>query len=218
MSRVNRALDQALQANDFLLYGMQNELLNLKQLARFLQASMSESLGRNMSVEAVHMALSRWKSQQALSSRPFPKKNIFQRLFVHNELCVVSYPKSAEIHQQIGRLFSRVNDEEGYFSMTQGTSEITSIFDKSYLRDLKELVGTRPRRIHNDACGVGLRFKKEFLDTPGLIYKTLEQVYLKQISLIEISSTHSELNLYVRPEDARKAMDVLYYKFVERKA
>ena len=216
MSRVNKSLDQALQANDFLLYGMQNELLNLKQVARFLQASISESLGRAMSVEAVHMALSRWKSQQASGSTSFPKTNIFQRLFVHNDLCVVSFPKTAEVHEQIGHLLGRINDEEGYFSMTQGTSEITSIFDKSYLRDLKELVSTRPRRIHNDACGVGLRFKKEFLDTPGLIYKTLEQIYLKQISMIELSSTHSELNLYVRPEDARKAMDVLYYKFVEK--
>jgi len=188
MSRVHSALEQTILSNDFLSYGLQHGLLNLKQVARFIQASMCEALGREMSVGAIHMGLSRWQKKELATKNSFPK-NIFRRLFIQSDLCVVTYA---------------------------GPSEITSIFDTQYLGDLRELVTMKPSRIQHDACGVGLKFKPEFLDTPGLIYKTLEQIYLKQISLIEITSTHTELNLYLRSEQARKAMDVLYYRFVEK--
>ncbi len=215
MSRISTALEKIFESNEYLQFGMHNKLFNMKQLAHYIRPGLSESVGKDMSIEATQMALSRFRNKGVQDKSGHLDRKIFNRLFIQNDLCVLTFPKTTEIHRQIGGLFSKIQADEGYITVSEGTSEITTIFDARYLKDLQAVVQSRPRRINHKVCGVGLKFKMELLDEPGLIYRTLEQLYLKRISLIEITSTNSELNLYVKEKDARKAMDTLYYRFMD---
>lgn len=215
MIKISDSVIELVDGNAFLRFGLYHRLLNLAQVARFIRPIIESQTRKPVRISAISMALSRLQNE--LSEEPEPVvRFLLDRINLHAGLCILSFPKVDAIHKSLQTVYSRLNRDGSYITLTEGTAEITIIFDRRHLSFVLELVTLEPAGRHDHISGLGVRFDKRYEETPGLIYEILQQLAIQRINLIEIASTRTELNIYLDESDVRRAFDSLYAKFVER--
>jgi len=79
----------------------------------------------------------------------------------------------------------------------------------------EELLTTIPKFKSPNISGVSIKFNEKYSEIPGLLYYIIQQITLQNINIIEISSTFTELIIYVEKKDTRLAFDTIYNRFMK---
>ena len=217
MIKISDAVSVLVDGSAFLRFGLYHRLLNLAQVARFVRPMIEGRTQKPVQISAISMALSRFQNE--MNDEPTIVRDFrLQRINLHAGLCVLTFPKAESTQSDLNSVYSRLNKEGAYITMTEGTIEVTMIFDQRYLPIVLKVMRTPPVGRHDHVSGLGVRFDPRYEDTPGLIYELLQQLAIQRINVVELASTRTELNIYLREVDVRLAFDSLYAQFVERKA
>ena len=217
MIRISEALQTILNRNNFLLFGIEQKIINLAQLARFLKPLIEARTKKEVSIQAIHMSLSRFQKMNSrkgnLSAEDFEIDNIN----IQGNLCVYSYERSKNTHQEINELFTNIQEKGGYITISEGINEITVIFDKIFQDDFRGKVQSETKFRHLNATSIGVKFNEKYLEIPGLLYLILQQIALQNINIIEVASTATEIIIYLQQKDAQLAFDTIYNSFLSAK-
>ena len=214
MIKISDSVNELVLGDAFLRFGLYHRLLNLAQVARFVRPMIEARANKPVRTSAISMALSRLQNE--LSEEPAPMvRFLLDRINLHAGLCILSFPKVDAIHASLQAVYSRLNRDGAYLTLTEGTAEITIIVDRSYMSFVLEIVTVKPAGRHDHISGLGVRFDKRYAETSGLIYEILQQLAIQRINVVEIASTRTELNIYLRETDVRRAFDSLYAQFIE---
>jgi len=214
MIRISDAVEALVTGSPAMHFGLHHRLLNLSQVARFIHPLVEARTRKTVNVSAILMSLSRL--QKKLKEPPGEGETAFyiDRIHLHAGLCSLTVAKTPASHRAINQLFNRVQEEGGYFTVTEGNTEITAILDNGHWALVGEVLATKPRQVHRDIAGLGIQFKAQYTEEPGLLYQLLQQLALQQISVVEIASTMTEFNIYLHDGDVMLAFESLYKKFV----
>ena len=219
MRKIPETLREIITSNPTLEFGFAHNLFNLTQLARFLQPLVQARASREVSVSALSMALSRLGTGLPKGARPAIARFKFKNLAITGDLVVLTLPKEADTHKSINQLYSKLAKREGHFTVTEGLSQVTIIIEEKDL-DLAQVLldspsrGGRPQSKPAKAASISVSFDPKYLSTPGFLYVILQQLALQGINILELSSTATELILYVKPSDVTLAFDTLYERFM----
>ncbi len=216
MIRLHDTLRALVAENPLIQFGFRHGLLNLTKTAQYLKPLVEMRTKKGISVSALTMALSRLQ-REAAGGRLKRSTYHFDRINMHTSLCAYTFTISPETHKGVHRLYDAVQKANGYITISQGTSQITVIVQSQFQDRVHKLIGTRPRFTHTNVASVGIAFDETYVEVPGLIYIVLQQMMLLNINIIEVSSTYTELVLYVAEKDLKTAFEALEALFVQGK-
>ena len=111
------------------------------------------------------------------------------------------------------KLGSSVQKKNGYITISEGTNQITIILDSKFRSLSRSAISQRPRYAHDHIAAVGVTFSEEYLKVPGFMAVILQQMMLLNINIIEVSSTFTELVLYIEEKDLKLTFDALHGLF-----
>lgn len=216
MLKISDAVRAIVLNNNFLNFGIHYRLLNLSQVARFIAPHVADRTKKDVSDNAVLMSLSRL--QRSLEeNQAKPPQYFLDRVSIYGNLTSLTITKTQTAHAAINKIFGIVQSKGGFFTMTEGMSEITVILESDYyLLALETLGKDKPHLEHRRIAAVTAKFGTQYLKTPGLLYRILHQVTVQNINLIEVASTATEFSIFLQEENVELAFDSIYNAFVKR--
>jgi hypothetical protein len=215
MIRISDALKANIEGNPFLEFGLHHGLFNLSQLARHLLPHVESRTLKAVQPTALTMALSRLQRDMQAATAAARHYTI-DRVTIHSGLCTATYSRRPEVLGVLNRLYEQVHREGGYCSLSQGQHEVTVTLDRDRMPDLMQRLRARPVFRCDDLAAIGVQFDPRYARIPGMLYMLLQRVALHNVNLIEVTSTFTEIHLFVAEEDTRTVFDLLYASFLSK--
>ncbi len=208
MLRIGDALRDMVQGNPILQFGLQHRLLNLRSTAAYIKPLVEAKTRKQCTESSLTMALSRL---QRAETKTLLSRSVyhFDRVMMHTRLATFTYAKSKETHAGVQKLHAFLQRSGGYMTVAEGTSQITMILDVEQAVHVERLLLQQPLYRNEHIASVSVSFGETYLNIPGLIYIVLQQLMLLNINIIEVSSTYTELSLYIDEADLKTAFDAL---------
>lgn len=217
MTSVQASLRKLIDDNEFLQFGLANDLFNLSKTARFIQRDLEVRLKRNISVSALTMALSRL-SQEQETQRIKVNRIELRNLQVASNLAILTYEHSKTFRPQIVEMARGLQQAGKFISLSQGLNQITLFVTRDDVATVERHISLKPLHVHHTVAVIGARLHSSAIQTPGFFFAIFQQLYMQHINVLEISSTSSELLIYVDENDLPIAFDSLYQRFVKAPA
>lgn len=216
MLKISDAVEAIITENPSLNFCFHQRLLNLSQLARYIQPAVATRARKEASDSAILMALSRLQSKR-LGHAPKAQRPLhLNKLTVHSGLCTLTFVNHPEVHRNLTSLISEIRSTGGFITLSEGIGEVTIILDESNFPLAHRLSSNKPTFINRNIASVSMKFAADLLAGPGVLYQILQQVTLQNINVIEVVSTATEFFIYMTEEDAEVAFESLYRRFGKR--
>jgi aspartokinase len=211
--KISEAIQDIISNSDQLLFGFHHQLLNLSQVARFIQPLVEARTQKRVRVSAILMNLSRRHQQWA--QHPFhPQQQFYiDKINIHTDLCSFTLVKTSQSHRELNRLYAEVQKRDGFMTITEGISEITTIVESENFALATQWMTEPIRLVNQDIASVGVKFHEKFIEVPGLLYMILQTVTLQHINIVELASTATEFIIYIDQKDIYLAFDAILSKF-----
>jgi len=213
MIKISTAVRDIIDGNSFLKLGLQQNLLNLSAVAGFIQPLVEVRTKKSVQKSAILMNLSRLKSYS--DKFVLPKDQFFIRdLSVRSNLYSISYYRRAALIDKVGEIYDESKKFDSYITMNQGVNEVTFLLGEKLFNKIQKIISDEPKYTIHDLSAITVHFDEKFVDTPGLIYYLIQQLTMQGINICEISSTYTELIMYVKSKDVKLAFDTIYSQFL----
>lgn len=176
--------------------------MNFSKYARAIKLEVEKDTMKSVDEKTIVVNLSRLAGE--IEKKDRDKKNIkLLHLYVHSNLEDLSYYKSNLILEQINQVRTEIpNIIETFFVITQGMSEINIIGEQNVVRDFKtKLSNNHPLYYKMDLVGISAKFSLNYLDVPNVLHEIGKKLALKNINIIEVVSTTSEINYILNKKD-----------------
>jgi len=213
MIKIQDALSELISKDSFLQFGISNRLFNLTRLSTFLKPLLEVRVKKSIKQQALLMSLSRTSSRFRKVVRGIEDYKA-ESITIISSLLIVTYPNNPRIHTLLNQLYKEVLDQKGYITITEGNHEITLIIEYKLKELVLKVIEEKPKYYNQEISGVGIRFAEKYSDIPGFLNAVLQQMTLQGINIIEISSTFTELILYIDSRDTKIAFDTVYERFL----
>lgn len=213
MRTASDSLREIIQENALLQTGLRHGIFNLSKLAQFLRPELEVRTKKALSDSAILMQLSRLnRSRQFAAGSEVEIK--LNTITVYSNLIVITFDKGALSEKEFSRLHKRIAGDGGFFTLTEGAHQITFILEERHRAWLLDALSVAPLYEQSEVSALALSFSDRYLKVPGLIYRLCQPLYFQNVNVIEISSTATELILFVDTPSLQLAFDTLFTRFM----
>lgn len=213
MLSIPEAVQETIEKDGFLHFGLANGVLSLSKTARFIKPLIEIRTKKSVSIAAVTMALSRLKTLKKRTNVQLKRVKL-DSINIAKNLAEITYERTAENISALEKVEKEVRKNNGYIVITFGTSELTVIVEEKFLSDIKHGMPMSPKVILKELVAVGAKFDESYIPHVGMVYALIQQLTFQNINVIEFSSTYTELVFYLNKKDMKLAFDTLYEQFM----
>jgi len=213
MRKIADAIETIVEGNPALAFGIHHRLLNLTKLARFLLRSVEAHTRKEVSDSAVLMSLSRLQRKWSKSRPQKTDALVLDKVSIVSGLCSVTLAKTQTTHRELNRVFTAVQEQNGFITITEGLREVTVIVEEENFGRLRKALSSRPKIVHRSVASVGMTFSERYLSVKGVLHQILEQIALQNINVLEVASTATEFYIYVEEKDVEVAFAAIFHRF-----
>ena len=213
MRKISDALKQTIEGNFFLRTGMAYDLFNLSKLAAFLRPEIEGRTKKPVTKSSILMQLSRLKRSEVFSSAKQEEYEV-ESITVYSNLLVLSYNRSDLENNEILKLHKKLSSKNDFFSLSEGARELTFILESKNEEWVKKTITRKTKLRRDNVSALAVSFDESYLKSPGMIYLLCRSLYIQNINIIEISSTATELILFVDMKELQLAFDTLFTRFM----
>jgi len=215
MRKITDELEDIVNSNSLIKFGLHERLLNLSKLAEFLKPIIEARTKKEIkSSSALVMALSRLQRQK-INDLPEIKKFKVFNLSIKSDLATISFSKTNNVLQKMDQIQLLAQKNNQYLTQTQGINEVTLICDQALVDGIKKIINEKEKNFSSDLGALGIHYDDEYFNTPGLLYFLIQQVFFQGINIREIISTYTEIIIYVDQKDIKLLFDTIYTQFSE---
>lgn len=157
------------------------------------------------------MALSRLQRSET-KKKAQPQFEI-KKLAANSSLIVSTFTKTKTLHRQVNDFYAQLQDSGASLTISEGASQVTIIYDSEYLPLRAKLIKDTPFKETKGIGSLSVWFDESYLKTPGFIYMVLQQLYFQNLNVVELTSTATELIIYLEEDAVQLAFDTLYSRF-----
>lgn len=209
MITIAQAVEDIVTQDDVALAALQKGWLNLSAYSRAIRPDLQKILLKDIQEGSIITALSRLAAQ--LHRHETPSADIIQSLAVHSNLHGMTYERTAEVSAKIRDIYHQVNvDNKSYLTVTQGINEVTIIAEPRVAAIFRDhLQGARKIYDKQDLVGITIKFTVGNLEIPNLIFALTRRLAYKDINIIEVVSTATELTYMIEKKDLPVALEQL---------
>ncbi len=208
MITIASAVEDIFSQDDVALAAARNGWLNLSAYARAIRPHLEERLMKEIEEGSVVTALSRLCSTL---SPAVPNSDILQSIAVHANLVGLSYERSDRTSKRIRAIYNTVHaDNKTFLTVTQGINEITVVAEAKVAEAFRRELADVTQVYHKDnLVGITAKFALFHLETPNLIYALTRRLAYRDINLVEVVSTATELTFIVAKSDLHASLEQL---------
>lgn len=212
MITVTQAVSEILQTDELALESLRAGLLNLSAYAERIQERIEKTTFKEVRKGTIVVALSR-VAKTVLKTPPLIPSIRLTNLSVKSSLAALTFEKTPDIERKVSVLHPFTLPTQDMFSVTEGPTEVTLIFNQRLEEQLKKHFRIKPKAIYTDIVGITAQLPPDLAHTPNVYYALLAALAAKRISIIAVVSTFMEISFIVEKKDMEVAMNVLtpYY-------
>lgn len=222
MRKIADELSDIVSGNALLELGLRSSILNLSQTANFIRPMVEARLKREVQTSAITMALSRLARTMG-KKRPGgsggSKSISIDTLTITAGLSVITVTSSSSQRSKFLSFISKLHSRGVFCTLTQGAQQITMIVPATELPQLCQLVSDSSDIVakNEQVAALAISFQNNYAATPGFFFLIFQKLYLQNINIVEINSTHNELLIYLKEDDVELAFRTLYNYFARKK-
>jgi len=201
---------QNIMENDDLVKSLASRgLLNYMAYARDIQKEVEDKAMKPVQLGSITAAVTRYVSD--LKPIDLPSEKDIQQISVQTNLEGVTYERSEEVSQKIQSIYNNIKvNNKTYITITQGINEITIIAEKEIIDIFREKMKNHTTIYDiTDIIGITVKFGIKFMSIPNLFYLLIRKLALKNINIVEIVSTATELTFIINKPNLQIALDQL---------
>ena len=216
MKTIAEEIRHLVMVSPFLEEGLSRGVLNYSAAAREIRPQVEASLLKPVSVSAILMALKRLAATLETGAREEGQPlRVAGDLTVRSHLSEFTFVRSDTMVTNQKCLLDELETRtDAFVTFTQGVFETTIIVSASLKPRVAEIFASETRVSQlDDLSAVVMRFPGEAAGMPGVHYPILRQLAWKQVSIIEIISTFTELTLVMRRDQIERAFSTLLNYF-----
>lgn len=212
MISISSIIEQKIKGSPFIADALSKDLINISQLARLWHTEVEEKTKKQITIEALSMAIRR--AQPPLASLSETKPTISPSLIkprqitVKDSLCERTYANSDTLMRNYKASVDMIEShKQGFITHTTGVFETTIIVDAQHVSTVEFSCRTESLKAKIDnLAAVTLGLSEEVIKTPGSYYQILGKLAWNGINLIEVVSTAHELTLIVEESDTEPTL------------
>lgn len=213
MKKISDAVETVAGGHPALAFGLRRRLLNLTRVARYLRPSVAAQTRKDVSEAAILMSLSRLQRKWARSRPQTTEALVLDKVSIVSGLCSVTLAKTQTTHRELNRVFTSIQEHNGFITITEGLRETTVIVEEENFSLLRKALSSRPKIVNRNLASVGMSFSERYLKVKGVLHQLLEQVALQDINVLEVASTATEFYIYVEEKDVEVAFAAIFHRF-----
>lgn len=209
MITIAQLVEDILIHDDVALAAAKKGWLNLSSYARSVRPIVQEQLLKDVQEGTIITALSRIVAGLEDSKRP--AANVVQSLVIHSNLEGMTYERTEDLSAEIRDIYARTTTADtSYLTVTQGIHEVTVIAEAPTAHVFRDSL-KNARKIYDkvNLVGITAKFKVGYLEVPNLIFSLTQRMAYKDINIIEIVSTATELTFVIDKKDLSSALSQL---------
>ena len=218
MISVTNAVTQVVENSEFARTGLRLGLLNISAYAKYIHDEVELITKKQITNSSIVMALSRY-SKQLQDAQPTTVDLKILNIVTRSKLVEVTFTKTAEVQERLTMLsLLDAIKNAPFFVSTVGLTEVAVIVDAS-LKDtvLAHFGSLRPLIVNEPLASLTLQVGIETIDQPGQSYRVLEQLASRNITVVEYTTSPTELNIILYEKDASRAFQALHKAFLDSK-
>lgn len=209
MRKISEIIHQVVLEQPFLELALRHSFLNLTAFSEYIQSYVRKEAGKNVSVHAIKMALSRMKVPEEVTAGY--KRNSFKKVSSRMGLSILTLsrtPRSLEILTEL--MISARTKITGFFTTIEGIQEIDIIYESEGLELFYDAIPSSLKLLSVDNLGlISIELSDKEISTPGLFYDVTKSLAFHGVNIVQVLSTYHELGIIVAEEDMKKAFTVL---------
>ncbi len=209
MKKISQIVEEIIQQDDVAREAAARGLLNTTAYARSIQSQISEVTLAPVSLGSLAAAVTR--CLQDMTPISLPAENGIQQISVQTHLEAITHERSAEVSNLIRSIYKDIQaTHQTYITLTQGINEITLIAEESIIEIFREQL-TRYPKIYDltSIIGITVKFDLKYENIPNLFYLLIRKLAFKNINIVEIVSTATELTFIIDKKDMQSALGQL---------
>jgi hypothetical protein len=212
MIRISSALQQLIQKNNFLEFGLSEGLLNLTATAEWLKPMLEVRTKKSISKSAILMALSRLVLQKQ-KIKPGLQAFKIDGITIKSDLTELTYANTIPTRQNILSFMNQLASQTPHHTTNFGTKEITTIIPSPQVKALKKKISEPVIFERSGLAALCVEFKSSYVYEPYLLYYLIQQITLQNINIWEITSTYTEIIFYLEENDIKLAFETIFLQF-----
>ena len=209
---VSEIVKKLAEDQPFLLEALSRGILNFGTLAAELKPKIEAALDKKVTESAIVMALRRYAEEVKEKAGEIQKLKLECEITMKTAICDFNMVKSPSLLQQLKNFYSLVDLDRGDFlNITIGNHEISIAVSQKHHQKIESML--KKEKILDkqmDLVALTINFGDEFFHTPGIIYQVLQALAWRNVNLLEIISTLTELTIVIEKKDAIKSYEVLH--------
>jgi aspartokinase len=213
MVTIAHLVEKEIRKQPYLQETLRKKLVNYAALAEELLPKIEQELQKKIKFGALIMALRRLaeKLEQSFSDPQFLREIKQAELSLKNNVLVLTVLKSSTIFNVLSKLYTFIDFEKGDFlTITQSYSEVTILASQKHKEKfLEELKKEKILALEENNVAISLKHSDKLVHTPGLVFMISRELAWKNINIVELASTRTELILIVAQSQSILAYESL---------
>jgi aspartokinase len=206
--KISEIVETIVRADDDALIAFQRGIVNLSGYARSIRAQVESQLFKDVDERSIVVALSRMQ-HRLVSEHRVPQIRL-SAISIHSNLSDIGFEKTKVNIDRIQEVYvAQTNEADKFITITQSVNEVNVIANEELVNQIKKLVNSTPTLYKSGLTGITTKFGREYLDIPNVIYEITRSLAVKNINIIEIISTTSELTFIIDKAEAEIALKQL---------
>ena len=218
MISVMAAVTQVVENSEFARKGLQEGLLNISAYAKTIHAQVEEITKKEIkNTSSIVMALSRYGRQLQQNPQPSPDLQILN-IVSRSKLVEIAYTKTSEVQERMAtlNLLDSIKNAP-FFVSTIGLAEVATIIDASLVETVRGHFGsTQPLIQIESLASLTMQVGIETIDLPGQSAAVLERLASRKITVVEYTTSPTELNIILYEKDVSRAFQLLHHSFLKK--
>lgn len=209
MSSAADVVRDILSEDGLIIEALQRGVLNISAYANEVHAEVESRTKKPVRIGTIIVALSRLTDKIEQQPRLAPIVAI-DSMNITSSLLGISYDKTDQVLMDISRInHSYIDNANAFFAMTMGTKGVTIICSSSLADRITQSIGQHPKATMEKLVAISVRFSDDYMDVPNTIYSLVQALAVRQIHILEIVSTYTELTFMVYEQEMETALQAL---------
>lgn len=208
MIKISEIVRSIIEKDVVALNALQRGIMNFSSYARHIKSDVEHLTKKNVDEKSIVVALSRLVTEKISHTQPDFE---LLSLSVHSHLSEIAYERTEQSIHMIKKTYNDIPFlQHTYLTVTHGFTETAIIGEKKIIEEFKKKLSALTPVYENDLLvGVAVKFDLKYLSIPNMIAEYTRRLALKNVNIIEIVSTPTELTFIVEKSDLHVILEQL---------
>ncbi|MBT4088697.1 MAG: hypothetical protein HOE30_09410, partial [Deltaproteobacteria bacterium] len=209
---VSKIVKSLIWEQPFLLEALNRGIIHFGNLAAELKPKVESELEKTVTESSIVMALRRYAEEVKGRIEIIPSLQLDCEVTMKTGICDFNIIKTNTLLQRLKSFYELVDLGRGDFlNITIGNREISIAISQKYGDKIENLLKSETiLHKQEDLVALTIVFNNDFFHTPGITYQVLQSLAWKNVNLLEIISTLTELTIVIEKKDSIKSYTVLH--------